>query len=78
MAPGNKRAVIIALVDPEMVAGSAFVRGAHFVLHKKQAQQEQLGQQIEALQGAAQGLAAVQHLLDEEDQPIAAAHKAGS
>jgi CheY-like chemotaxis protein len=34
LAPGNKRAVVIALVDPEMAAGSAFARGAHFVLHK--------------------------------------------
>ncbi len=33
-APGNKRAVIIALVDQETPAGSAFARGAHFVLHK--------------------------------------------
>ena len=49
------------------------------VLRKKQAQQEQLRQQIEALQGAAQGLEAVQHLLDEaeEDQPVAAGHRAG-
>ncbi len=47
------------------------------VVRKKQAQQEQLRQQIEALQGAAKELDAVQHLLDEEDQPVAAAHRAG-
>jgi hypothetical protein len=47
------------------------------VVRKKQAQQEQLRQQIEALQVAAQELDAVQHLLDEDDQPAAVAHKAG-
>ena len=34
LSPMNKRAVIVALVDPEMAAGSAFAQGAHFVLHK--------------------------------------------
>ncbi len=34
LSPVNKRAVIVALVDPEMAAGSAFAQGAHFVLHK--------------------------------------------
>ena len=34
ISPVNKRAVIVALVDPEMAAGSAFAQGAHFVLHK--------------------------------------------
>ncbi len=47
------------------------------VVRKKQAQQEQLRQQIEALQVAAKELDAVQHLLDEEDPPVGVAHKAG-
>ena len=34
LSPVNKRAVIVALVDPEMAAGIAFAQGAHFVLHK--------------------------------------------
>jgi len=34
LSPVNKRAVIVALVDPAMAAGSAFAQGAHFVLHK--------------------------------------------
>ncbi len=47
------------------------------VVRKKQAQQDQLRQQIEALQVAAKELDAVQHLLDEDDQPIAVGPKAG-
>jgi CheY-like chemotaxis protein len=34
LAPGNKRAVVVAFVDPEVPLKSAFARGAHFVLHK--------------------------------------------
>jgi len=34
LAPGNKRAVVVAFVDPEVPLRSAFARGAHFVLHK--------------------------------------------
>lgn len=34
LAPGNKRAVVVAFVDPEIPLKSAFARGAHFVLHK--------------------------------------------
>ena len=48
------------------------------VLHKKQAQREQLRQQIEALQLAAKDMDLVRHLLDDEDPPVALAHKAGN
>ena len=34
LAPGNKRAVVVAFVDPDIPLGAAFSRGAHFVLHK--------------------------------------------
>jgi len=34
LAPGNKRAIVVAFVDPEVPLKSAFARGAHFVLHK--------------------------------------------
>jgi hypothetical protein len=43
------------------------VRDIHEVLRKKQAQQAQLGKQIEALQAAAEELRAVAHLLEEDD-----------
>ncbi len=34
LAPGNKRAVVVAFVDPDVPLKAAFARGAHFVLHK--------------------------------------------
>jgi len=34
LAPGNKRAIVVAFVDPEIPLKAAFARGAHFVLHK--------------------------------------------
>lgn len=34
LAPGNKRAIVVAFVDQEVSLRSAFARGAHFVLHK--------------------------------------------
>ena len=34
LAPGNKRAVVVAFVDPDVPLKAAFSRGAHFVLHK--------------------------------------------
>lgn len=34
LAPGNRRAVVVAFIDPDMALGSAFSRGSHFVLHK--------------------------------------------
>ncbi len=34
LAPANKRAVVVAFVDPDVPLGAAFSRGAHFVLHK--------------------------------------------
>jgi len=42
------------------------VRDIHEVLRKKQAEQAQLGKQIEALQAAAEQLRGVAHLLNEE------------
>jgi len=43
------------------------VKDIHEVLRKKQAEQAQLGKQIEALQTAAEQLRGVAHLLNEED-----------
>ena len=50
------------------------MRDIYEVLHKKQAEQVQLGKQIEALQAAAEQLRGVAHLLDDdhEDQAVAA------
>jgi len=44
------------------------VRDIHEVLRKKQAEQAQLGKQIEALQSAAEQLRSVAHLLSTEDE----------
>jgi uncharacterized protein YlxW (UPF0749 family) len=44
------------------------VRDIHEVLRKKQAQQAQLGKQIEALQAAAADLQAVADLLEEDEE----------
>jgi hypothetical protein len=49
------------------------VRDIHEVLRKKQAQQAQLGKQIEALQNAAEQLRSVAHLLDDEQEEKEAA-----
>jgi hypothetical protein len=43
------------------------VRDIHEVLRKKQAEQAQLGKQIEALQSAAEQLRSVAHLLNADD-----------
>lgn len=43
------------------------MRDIHEVLRKKQAEQAQLGKQIEALQNAAEQLRSVAHLLNVED-----------
>jgi hypothetical protein len=47
--------------------GGSFVRDIYEVLRKKQAEQAQLGKQIEALQTAAEQLRSVAHLLNTED-----------
>jgi hypothetical protein len=44
------------------------VRDIHEVLRKKQAEQAQLGKQIEALQHAAEELRNVAHLLDADEE----------
>ena len=44
------------------------MRDIHEVLRKKQAEQAQLGKQIEALQNAAEQLRNVAHLLNSEDE----------
>jgi len=49
------------------------VRDIYEVLRKKQAEQAQLGKQIEALQSAAEQIRSVSHLLDDEDEKEAAA-----
>jgi len=43
------------------------VKDIHEVLRQKQAQQAQLGKQIEALQSAAEQIRGVAHLLNDED-----------
>ncbi len=48
------------------------------VIRRKQAQQAQLREQIEALQAAARDLEAVQHLLQEDDVPMSASRGAGN
>jgi hypothetical protein len=48
--------------------GALPVRDIHEVLRKKQAQQAQLGKQIEALQAAAAELQAVADLLEEDEE----------
>lgn len=54
----------------------SFVKDIHEVLRKKQAEQAQLGKQIEALQNAAEQLRNVAHLLnaEEEDEKGLASH----
>jgi hypothetical protein len=49
------------------------VRDIYEVLRKKQAEQAQLGKQIEALQTAAEQLRGVAHLLDDEHEGVEAA-----
>ena len=49
------------------------MRDIYEVLHKKQAEQAQLGKQIEALQTAAEQLRGVAHLLDDEAEERAVA-----
>ena len=47
--------------------GGSIVKDIYEVLRKKQAEQAQLGKQIEALQTAAEQLRSVAHLLNEEE-----------
>jgi hypothetical protein len=47
--------------------GGCIVKDIYEVLRKKQAEQAQLGKQIEALQTAAEQLRSVAHLLNEEE-----------
>ena len=54
----------IGTIDSEV---EVFVRDISEVIRKKQAQQAQLVQQIEALQGAVQELDAVKHLLEDAE-----------
>ena len=46
------------------------MRDIYEVLRKKQAEQAQLGKQIEALQTAAEHLRSVAHLLNSEDDEV--------
>jgi hypothetical protein len=51
------------------------VKDIYEVLRRKQAEQAQLGKQIEALQTAAEQLRTVAHLLnDEQEKDMAASH----
>ena len=49
------------------------MKDIHEVLRRKQAEQAQLGRQIEALQTAAEQLRSVAHLLNEEEAETEAA-----
>jgi hypothetical protein len=51
------------------------VRDIYEVLRKKQAEQVQLGKQIEALQTAAEQLRSVAHLLNVEDEEEKGSHQ---
>ena len=50
------------------------MRDIHEVLRRKQAEQAQLGKQIEALQSAAEQLRGVAHLLNEDEEEKDGAH----
>jgi hypothetical protein len=71
--------VILAVQPPLLPADSMvkvqtrspLLKDIYEVIRSKKAQQSQLGEQIEALQNAARDLEAVQHLLREDDAPIA-------
>jgi hypothetical protein len=51
------------------------VKDIYEVLRKKQAEQAQLGKQIEALQAAAEQLRNVAHLLNDSEESEAAANR---
>ena len=51
------------------------MRDIYEVLRKKQAEQTQLGKQIEALQTAAEHLRSVAHLLNAEDEEEKGSHQ---
>jgi len=53
--------------QPTLHEGGGIVKDIYEVLRKKQAEQAQLGKQIEALQTAAEQLRSVAHLLNEEE-----------
>ncbi len=54
---------------------AVFVKDIYEVLRKKQAEQAQLGKQIEALQTAAEQLRNVAHLLNSEEEEEKSAHQ---
>jgi len=54
------------------------VKDIHEVIRRKQAEQAQLGKQIEALQGAVEALRGVSHLLNEEDENKASSAASGN
>ncbi len=71
----------ISLID-DVVMGpyigpqeAVFVKDIYEVLRKKQAEQVQLGKQIEALQTAAEQLRNVAHLLNSEEEEEKSAHQ---
>jgi hypothetical protein len=62
----NDRSLTHVKDEPRVGEGGKCVRDIYEVLHKKQAEQAQLGKQIEALQTAAEQLRGVAHLLDDD------------
>ena len=61
--------------DLRVPTGGSFLRDIYEVLRKKQAEQAQLGKQIEALQTAAEQLRSVAHLLNTEEEDERSSHQ---
>jgi uncharacterized protein YlxW (UPF0749 family) len=65
--------LILDTAETTLQSGGSPLRDIHDVLRRKQAEQAQLGKQIEALQNAAEQLRSVAHLLNEETEGANAA-----
>ncbi len=63
----DRRFIDRAAGNPTFAYRGFNVKDIHEVLRQKQAQQAQLGKQIEALQAAAEQIRGVAHLLNEEE-----------
>jgi hypothetical protein len=64
--------------QPTVLSGVKSVKDIHEVIRRKQAEQAQLGKQIEALQGASDALRGVAHLLNEEEENKASSAATGN
>jgi hypothetical protein len=68
VTPGQGAFIDSLGTPPYIGLREALLRDIHEVLRKKQAQQAELGKQIEALQTAAEQLRHVAHLLDVDEE----------